>query len=362
MGIRIGVIRESGSGEKRVALTPEVAKKLQQKGATIVLQSGAGLLAGFADSAYPDAEVLDSAEAVAGACQVLLHVLPPTVAQIDALAEGAVTLGYLQPHRDPERIERLRDHKITAFGLEVLPRTTRAQAMDVLSSQASVAGYKAVLIAAELCAKFFPMLTTAAGTVKPASVLVLGVGVAGLQALATAKRLGARTTGYDVRPEVADQVRSVGAQWLDLGIDAAGEGGYARELSTEERAQQQKQLEKAITGFDVVITTALVPGRPAPRLVTAEAVEGMRPGSVVVDLAGETGGNCELTEPGATVVRHGVTIASPLNLPATMPEHASELYAKNLTALLELLITDGELAPDFTDEVVAGACVTREEN
>jgi len=237
--------------------------------------------------------------------------------------------------------------------------------MDALSSQANVAGYKAVVLAASESTRFFPMLTTAAGTVKPASVLVLGVGVAGLQALATAKRLGGRTTGYDVRPEVADQVRSVGAQWLNLDgndVVAAGEGGYARELSEDERAQQQKQLENAIKGFDVVITTALVPGRPAPRLVTAAAVEGMRAGSVVVDLAGETGGNCELTEPGQTIVRHGVTIASPLNLPATMPEHSSELYSKNLAALLELLIIDGALAPDFDDEVVAGACVTREEN
>jgi NAD(P) transhydrogenase subunit alpha len=205
------------------------------------------------------------------------------------------------------------------------------------------------------------MLTTAAGTVKPATVLVLGVGVAGLQALATAKRLGAKTTGYDVRPEVAEQVRSVGAQWLDLGIDAAGEGGYARELTEDERAEQQKKLEEAITGFDVVITTALVPGRAAPRLVTAEAVMGMAPGSVVVDLAGEAGGNCELTEPGRTVVKHDVTIASPLNLPASMPEHASELYTKNITALLELLVKDGQLAPDFGDEVVAASCVTRDE-
>jgi NAD(P) transhydrogenase subunit alpha len=223
-----------------------------------------------------------------------------------------------------------------------------------------VAGYKAVVLAASLSTRFFPMLTTAAGTVKPTSALILGVGVAGLQALATAKRLGAKTTGYDVRPEVADQVRSVGAQWLDLGIDAAGEGGYARELTEAERAQQQSALERAITKFDVVITTALVPGRPAPRLVTAAAVQGMKAGSVVVDLAGETGGNCELTEPGQTVVRHGVTIASPLNLPASMPEHASELYAKNVTSLLDLLITDGALAPDFDDEVIAASCITRE--
>jgi NAD(P) transhydrogenase subunit alpha len=234
--------------------------------------------------------------------------------------------------------------------------------MDALSSQANVAGYKSVLLAASESTRFFPMMTTAAGTVKPATLLVLGVGVAGLQALATAKRLGAKTTGYDVRPEVADQVRSVGAQWLDLGnsaVTAAGGGGYARELTDAERAQQQKALEEAITRFDVVITTALVPGRPAPRLVTAAAVEGMKPGSVVVDLAGETGCNCELTEPGQTVVKHGVTICSPLNLPASMPEHASELYAKNVTALLELLITDGALAPDFDDEVVAASCVTR---
>ena len=235
--------------------------------------------------------------------------------------------------------------------------------MDALSSQANVAGYKAVLLAASESTRFFPMLTTAAGTVKPATVLVLGVGVAGLQALATAKRLGARTTGYDVRPEVADQVRSVGAQWLELGGEIWPRPVRAAtpvSSPTSERAQQQKALEDAISGFDVVITTALVPGRPAPKLVTAAAVEAMKPGSVVVDLAGETGGNCELTEPGQVVVKHDVTIAAPLNLPATMPEHASELYSKNITALLDLLITDGTLAPDFDDEVIAESCVTRE--
>jgi len=233
--------------------------------------------------------------------------------------------------------------------------------MDALSSQANVAGYKSVLLAAELSTRFFPMLTTAAGTVKPATALVLGVGVAGLQALATAKRLGARTTGYDVRPEVAEQVRSIGAQWLDLGIDAAGEGGYARQLTDDERAEQQQRLTEAISSFDVVITTALVPGRKAPTLVTATAVKGMRPGSVIVDLAGEAGGNCELTEPGETVVKNDVTIASPFNLPATMPEHASELYARNVSALLELMLDDdGKLAPNWDDEVLAKSCVTRE--
>jgi len=287
---------------------------------------------------------------------------PPTNDEIGLLKPESTIVGFLAPRTQPEVAEALRLAGVTGFAMEAIPRISRAQAMDALSSQANVAGYKAVLVAASESTRFFPMLTTAAGTVKPATVLVLGVGVAGLQALATAKRLGGRTTGYDVRPEVADQVRSVGAQWLNLGIEAAGEGGYARELSEDERAEQQKKLEEAITGFDVVITTALVPGRPAPRLVTAAAVEGMKPGSVVVDLAGETGGNCELTEPGQTVVRHDVTIASPLNLPATMPEHASELYSKNITALLDLLIKDGKLEPDFDDEVVADSCVTRERN
>jgi NAD(P) transhydrogenase subunit alpha len=291
---------------------------------------------------------------------VVVKVNPPNSDEISQLKPGSVLIGFLAPRSQPELAERLRLADVTAFALEAIPRISRAQAMDALSSQGNVSGYKSVVLAASLSTRFFPMLTTAAGTVKPTSALILGVGVAGLQALATAKRLGAKTTGYDVRPEVADQVRSVGAQWLDLGIDAAGEGGYARELTEEERARQQQALEEAITKFDVVITTALVPGRPAPRLVTAKAVEGMKPGSVVVDLAGETGGNCELTEPGQTVVRHGVTIASPLNLPATMPEHASELYAKNVTSLLELLITDGALAPDFDDEVVSASCVTRE--
>jgi NAD(P) transhydrogenase subunit alpha len=230
--------------------------------------------------------------------------------------------------------------------------------MDALSSQANVAGYKAVLRAAECSTRFFPMLTTAAGTVKPSTALVLGVGVAGLQALATAKRLGARTTGFDVRPEVAEQVRSLGAQWLELGVQAAGDGGYARALTAEEQAEQQQRLTEAISGFDVVITTALVPGRPAPRLVTAEAVRRMRAGSVVVDLAGEAGGNCELTAPGETVVRHDVTIASPLNLPATMPEHASELYSRNVAALLEHMLSDGEIVPDLSDEILSACCVT----
>ena len=363
--VSVGVVAESGADERRVALVPKAVAALLKNlknGVNVVVQAGAGERALLPDDLYAAA---GATIGDAWSADVVVKVAPPTAEEVARLRSGQTLVGFLAPRSADNQIGALKAAGVQAFAVEAIPRISRAQVMDALSSQANVAGYKAVVLAASESTRFFPMLTTAAGTVKPASVLVLGVGVAGLQALATAKRLGARTTGYDVRPEVADQVRSVGAQWLKLGEDdvvAAGEGGYARELSEDERAQQQKQLEQAIAGFDVVITTALVPGRPAPRLVTAAAVQGMRAGSVVVDLAGETGGNCELTEPGRTVVKHGVTIASPLNLPATMPEHSSELYAKNLTALLELLITDGALAPDFDDEVVAGACVTREEN
>ena len=354
----VGVVAESGSGERRVALVPKAVTSLVNSGVAVVVESGAGESALLPDDLYTGA---GATIGDAWAADVVVKVAPPTQDEVSRLRRGQTLIGFLAPRDADNKIDALAEGGVQAFAVEAIPRISRAQAMDALSSQANVAGYKAVLLAASESTRFFPMLTTAAGTVKPASVLVLGVGVAGLQALATAKRLGARTTGYDVRPEVADQVRSVGAQWLKLGgeeLAASGEGGYARELTEQEREQQQEALEKAITGFDVVITTALVPGRPAPRLVTAAAVEGMKPGSVVVDLAGETGGNCELTEPGRTVVKHDVTIASPLNLPATMPEHASELYSKNITALLELLIIDGKLAPDFGDEVVAAACVT----
>jgi H+-translocating NAD(P) transhydrogenase subunit alpha len=363
----VGVVAESGAGERRVALVPKAVAPLVKSGVAVVVESGAGERALLPDELYAEAgaKIGD-----AWAADIVVKVAPPSAEEVKRLRRGQTLIGFLAPRDADNSIGALAEAGVQAFALEAIPRISRAQAMDALSSQANVAGYKAVLLAASESTRFFPMLTTAAGTVKPATVLVLGVGVAGLQALATAKRLGARTTGYDVRPEVADQVRSVGAQWLEPGsagkdsakISASGEGGYARELTDDERMRQQKALEAAITGFDVVITTALVPGRRAPRLVTAAAVEGMAPGGVVVDLAGETGGNCELTEPGHTVVKHGVTIAAPLNLPATMPEHASELYSKNITALLELLITDGKLAPNFDDEVVASACVTRGED
>ncbi|ANY22193.1 NAD(P) transhydrogenase subunit alpha [Gordonia terrae] len=355
-GALVGVVRETAEGERRVALVPKVVSSLVSKGIQVVVEAGAGLGALIPDELYvgAGAEIGNPWSA-----DVVVKVAPPSEIEVGKLASGTTLIGFLTPRNADTSIPALAAGGVHAFAVEAIPRISRAQVMDALSSQANVAGYKAVLLAASQSPRFFPMLTTAAGTVKPATVLVLGVGVAGLQALATAKRLGARPTGYDVRPEVADQVRSVGAQWLELGIEAAGEGGYARELSHGERAQQQVALEKAISTFDVVITTALVPGRPAPRLVTAAAVAAMKPGSVIVDLAGETGGNCELTEPGQTVVKNSVTICSPLNLPATMPEHASELYSKNVSALLELMLDEsGSLAPDFADEVLEKSCVT----
>ncbi len=357
--MKIGVPKEVVQDERRVALVPDTVKRLTGKNHEVIVESGAG-----AAALVPD-ELFTEAGASIGdpwSAEVIVKVAPPTAEELAHLSASKTLIGFLNPRGNPDGLEAIAKTGATAFAIEAVPRISRAQAMDGLSSQSNVSGYKSVLLAAEHSTRFFPMLTTAAGTIPPAKVLVLGIGVAGLQALATAKRLGARTTGYDVRPETAEQVESLGATWLDLGIDAAGEGGYARELTDEERAQQQQALTDATKGFDVVITTALVPGRPAPRLVTAEAVEGMKPGSVIIDLAGETGGNCELTEPGEVVVKHNVTIVSPLNLPATMPEHASSLYSRNLLSLIELMADDetAALAPDFEDEIVAGACVVKE--
>jgi len=355
---RIGVVRETAPGERRVALVPKAITQLIGKGLDVIVESGAGEAALLPDSAF------ESAGAVIGNpwdCDVVVKVAEPSTDEIAKLSAGTRLIGFLNPRSQENQIGELKAKGVEAYAMEAIPRISRAQVMDALSSQNNVAGYKAVLVAADNLTRFFPMLTTAAGTVKPATVMVLGVGVSGLQALATARRLGARTIGYDVRPEVAEQVKSVGAKWLDLGIEAAGEGGYARELTEEEKALQQERLAAAIGDADAVITTALVPGRRAPILVTADAASRMKPGSVIVDLAGETGGNCELTEPGKTVVKNSVTICSPLNLPATMPEHSSELYAKNIQALLELMLNDeGALAPDFEDEILASACVTRD--
>jgi NAD(P) transhydrogenase subunit alpha len=360
--MRIGVPKETAAGEHRVALVPEVVSKLKAKGLDVLVQSGAGADALLTDDAFSAAGAQISADtADVWSSDVVVTIAPPDPQAIRGLGSGSILIGFLAPLTSPQTTRALADAKATAFAMEAIPRISRAQAMDALSSQSNVAGYRAALLGAEEMGRFYPMLMTAAGTIPPAKVLVLGVGVAGLQAIATAKRLGARTTGYDVRPEVAEQVESLGAQWLDLGLEASGEGGYARELTEEERARQQQALTDAIKGFDVVITTALVPGRPAPKLVTAEAVEGMKPGSVIIDMAGETGGNCELTEPGQTVVRHDVKIVSPLNLPASMAEHSSQLFARNVLALLELFVgEDGSLSLDFEDEIVKGACVTRD--
>ena len=358
--MRIGVPRETAAGERRVALVPEVVGKLAPAGFEVLVQRGAGEAASFPDAAYEEAGarlVDDWADA-----EAVVKVQKPSEEEASRLREGQVLIGFLQPLTDPEGIERLAQRGVIAFAMESIPRITRAQSMDALSSQATVSGYKATLLAADRLPKFFPMLMTAAGTVAPAKVLVLGAGVAGLQALATARRLGAVATGFDVRPVVREQIESLGANWLDLGfIGEETAGGYAAELTEEQQRQQQEELEARMPEFDVVITTALIPGRPAPKLIPASAVAAMRPGSVVVDLAAEAGGNCELTEPGEEVVREGVTIVGLTNLPSTMPFHASQLYARNVFALLHHLAPEGALALDWEDEITAGACVTRKQ-
>jgi NAD(P) transhydrogenase subunit alpha len=357
--VRIGVPKETAAGERRVALVPETVGKLTGGGFEVIFERGAGEAASFPDSAFEDAgaRLGDWAEADAVA-----KVQKPTADEVTRLRDGQVLIGFLQPLTDREGIERLASQGVVAFAMESIPRITRAQSMDALSSQATVSGYKATLLAAERLPKFFPMLMTAAGTVAPAKVLVLGAGVAGLQAVATARRLGAVVTGFDVRPVVREQIESLGANWLDLGV--VGEetaGGYAQELTEQQQRQQQDELEARLPEFDVVITTALIPGRPAPRLIPASAVAAMRPGSVVVDLAAEAGGNCELTEPGEEVVREGVTIVGLTNLPSSMPFHASQLYSRNVSALLHHLAPEGELVLDWDDEITAGACVTRQQ-
>jgi proton-translocating NAD(P)+ transhydrogenase subunit alpha len=341
-----------------VALVPEVVSRLAAGGFQVVVERGAGVSASFPDHAYAEAgaelagDVWDA--------EGVVKVRKPTSEEVQRLREGQVLIGFLEPLTYPDGIERLTQRGVYAFAMESIPRITRAQPMDALSSQATVAGYKAVLIAAERLPRFFPMLMTAAGTVTPAKVLVLGAGVAGLQAIATARRLGAVVAGFDVRPAVREQVESLGATFLDLGI--IGEetaGGYARELTDEEQQLQQERLAERIPDYDVAVTTALIPGRPAPRLIPAEAVARMRPGSVIVDLAADAGGNCELTEPGEIVEREGVTIVGLKNLATTMPFHASQLYARNVSALLQHVAPEGELALDWDDEITAGACVTR---
>jgi proton-translocating NAD(P)+ transhydrogenase subunit alpha len=353
MAVEVLVLKETAPGERRVAATPETVKKLVATGASIKVESDAGRSAGFVDQAYLDAGAqLATAETPAQA-DLILCVQSPDSAAIGQLKQGATLVGMLQPQADAARAEALKARGILAFPLEKLPRTTRAQSMDVLSSQAGMAGYKAVLIAAQLAPRFFPMLTTAAGTIRPSKVLIVGAGVAGLQGVATAKRLGAQVEGFDVRPETREQIESLGGKFLDLGVSAAGEGGYARQLTDEERAEQQRRLADHLKGIDVVVCTAAVPGRPAPKIITMTMVEAMKPGSVIVDLAAETGGNCEATKPGETIEHNGVTVAGPLNLASMGAVHASEMYSRNVFNFVGLFVKEGAINFDWNDELLA---------
>ena len=361
--MRVGVPKESREGERRVALIPDSVGSLSGERLELVVESGAGEAAGHPDSAYSEAGASVGSGDDAWGADVVTKVAVPTLDEIDRLHAGQVLVGHLAPLTSPETNKALAEQGVTSFAMEAIPRITRAQAMDALSSQANVSGYAATLLAAREAGRFFPMMTTAAGTVAPAKVMVLGAGVAGLQAIATAKRLGAVVTGFDIRRAAWEQIASLGGRPLELDFtpDAEAEGGYARPLTDEENEQVRQALADAAARQDVIITTAQVPGRPAPLLITADAVRGMQPGSVIVDLAGESGGNCELTAAGETVIEGGVKVIAPLNLASEMAKHASQLYAKNVENLLGLMISDeGELTIDFDDEIVAGACITHE--
>lgn len=367
--MKIAVAKESELGENRVALTPDIVSRLVKKGLTILVESGAGDGSFFSNEAYEaaGATIVDEASALWGDADILLKVQPPGVresgeAEIQWLKPNSVLVSFLNPLGNPEAIQAIASHNVTALSMEMVPRTTRAQSMDALSSQASLAGYKAVLMAATELPKFFPMLTTAAGTIRPAKVFIMGAGVAGLQAIATAKRLGAVVEAFDIRPEVKEQVQSLGAKFVEVSLDedTSGGGGYAKELSEEAKARSRELVATHVSNADVVITTAQVPGKKAPLLVTAEMVSQMKPGSVIVDLAANQGGNCAYTESGRTVTHHGVSIIGPENTPASVPIHASQMYAKNLQALLQLLVKEGELNLDFEDDIISGACVTHD--
>jgi H+-translocating NAD(P) transhydrogenase subunit alpha len=359
MPLTVGVLKETLEGETRVALTPEISAKLQKLGVSIVMERDAGAGSQLLDRAYEGVE-FTAADGVLAKCGLLLTVQPPAPATVERLAAGSVTVGFVYGHLHADLVRALNEKRHTAFAMELVPRISRAQSMDVLSSQAAAAGYQAALIAASTLDKFFPMLTTAAGTIRPAQVLVIGAGVAGLQAIATAKRLGAVVKGYDVRGATKEQVQSLGAKFVETGVSAEGAGGYARELTEEEKQKQQAALEKEIAVSDVVISTAAIPGRPAPRIISAAAVRTMMPGAVIVDLAAETGGNCELTRAGETVVENKVKIVGPVNLPAKLGRHASEMYARNLFNFLSPAISGGELNINWEDEVFASTALTRD--
>ena len=351
MTVVVAVVKERRAGERRIALSAEVAKKLTALGVSVLAEAGLGAELGFAS---PDVRFVTRDEALQSA-DILLTVQPPEPEDIARLKRGAIVLGFLAPYGEPGRFAALREQQVSAFSVELIPRISRAQSMDALSSQAAVAGYRAALMAAQLSGKFFPMLTTAAGTIRPAKVLVIGAGVAGLQAIATARRLGALVEAYDVRSAAREQVESLGARFIDTGVSAEGSGGYARELTDEEKHQQQAALADAIARSDAVITTAAIPGRPSPKIVSAAMVERMPGGSVIIDLAAEGGGNCELTRPGETIVSGSITIAAPLNVPSSLPIHASEMYAKNLLNFLQLLIKDGQIGIDLDDPILNDA-------
>jgi NAD(P) transhydrogenase subunit alpha len=360
MPVRIAVPRESVPGERRAAINPEVAKKFEKLGASIVVETGVGSNAGFDDAQLGAAQVVPSGAAALSQGDIVLKVQMPSEAEIDAMKPGTVLVAFMQPGRNPERVRRLMEKRITVIAVELIPRITRAQSMDALSSQAAVAGYQVTLMAAQLSPKFFPMLTYAAGTIRPAKVLVIGAGVAGLQAIATARRLGALVSAYDVRSAVKEQIESLGAKFVMAVQGAEGAGGYARELTEEEKKLQAEVLFKAVTDSDVVISTAAIPGRPAPKIITAAMIGAMRRGSVIVDLAAESGGNSELTEPGKTVEKNGVVIHGPVNVPSYMPVHATEMYAKNLFNLMSPFINDGNFALDFEDDVIKGALYVKD--
>ena len=358
MPLIIGVLAETAEGERRFSVVPDVVKKYQGLGATVVLQKGAGVPAHFADDAFAEVTFSDTAAEICAQADVVFCVQPPPAEIIDTMKSGSVLLGMLQPWASAERARQLAERQITSFALELLPRISRAQSMDALSSQGAVAGYECALIAADHSPKFFPMLTYAAGTIRPAKVLVIGCGVAGLQAIATARRIGAMVEAYDVRPDTREQVESLGAKFVDTGVSAAGAGGYARELTDEEKAKQAERLGKAVAQADALITTAAVPGKRAPRIITADMIARMKPGAVVVDMAAETGGNVEGTVAGEKVWINDVLVIGPVNIPSRMPVHASEMYAKNLFNFISPFIKDGALALDWEDEVMAGACLT----
>lgn len=358
MPIVVAVPKETTADERRVALDPIVAERFAKLGCKVLIESGAGLGAQQPDGAYASAETVADRKTLLGQADILFKVQPPTLEEADALKEGAVVVSFMQPHRNADLVARLRDRRITSFAMELIPRISRAQSMDALSSQAAVAGYKAALMAADRSGRFFPMLTTAAGTIRPSKVLVIGAGVAGLQAIATAKRLGAMVEGYDVRSATKEQVQSLGAKFVDTGVAAEGTGGYARELTDEEKAKQAEVLARHIAAADAVITTAAIPGRASPKIIPAAVVEQMKSGAVIIDLAAEGGGNCELTKPGEQIEHKGVIIYGPLNVPSMLPVHASEMYAKNLLNFLSPMIRDGELKLDWDDEVIRDSALT----